>query len=380
MTKINVITTVDHAQHLTLAHESLKRQTLVDWEWTIVPLGSALVPDAIAEDPLVIVGQAGFPANGLGLAAAKKAAFARGSADYMLDLDQSDSLATPDVLARMTDEIERGADVVYGDFQPRWSDTADFDPAQGWESYASVEGADPARVIRAFDPDASALHMGAFVPRHGLLWRRSSYVEAGGHDAAMGGESDFDLLCRAYIAGAALTHLPERTVVTRRRGYASENPGLAQHVSNTYVYSLIRAWSERAGLQMLDLGAAHNPAPGFTSVDLHDATINCDIRFGLPVPDSSVGCIRAQDFLEHMNRLSQRFDGLPLPRRAREPAGGPFTEEAHHPSHGPSREERPRHDLPESLTDGPRPGPGRPGLGDAPGERRAERLEDRCAH
>lgn len=50
----------------------------------------------------------------------------------------------------------------------------------------------------------------------------------------------------------------------------------------------------------IDLGGAHNCPEGFTSVDIQDADVNCDIRQGLPFDDSSVDVVRANDFLEHI--------------------------------------------------------------------------------
>jgi SAM-dependent methyltransferase len=73
-----------------------------------------------------------------------------------------------------------------------------------------------------------------------------------------------------------------------------------QEVSNRYVYDLIAEWAKRSGLPMLDLGGATGCPAGYKSVDLRDADIVCDIRYGLPMADNSVACIRAYDFLEHV--------------------------------------------------------------------------------
>ena len=53
-------------------------------------------------------------------------------------------------------------------------------------------------------------------------------------------------------------------------------------------------------LPAIDLGGAFNCPPGFTSVDLQDADVNCNILTGLPFPTDSIGTVRAWDFLEHV--------------------------------------------------------------------------------
>ena len=51
----------------------------------------------------------------------------------------------------------------------------------------------------------------------------------------------------------------------------------------------------------LDLGAAHNPTYGYSTVDKQgDVDYICDVTEGLPFPDNSVGVIRAVDFMEHI--------------------------------------------------------------------------------
>jgi SAM-dependent methyltransferase len=61
-------------------------------------------------------------------------------------------------------------------------------------------------------------------------------------------------------------------------------------------------WARERDLLALDLGAAHNPAPGYKTVDMHgDPDFKGDIFDVLgSMPDNSVGLIRAVDFCEHI--------------------------------------------------------------------------------
>jgi SAM-dependent methyltransferase len=63
------------------------------------------------------------------------------------------------------------------------------------------------------------------------------------------------------------------------------------------------AWAARERLAALDLGAAHNRPEGYIGVDRRqgpDVDVVADVANGLDLPDSSVGVIRAVDFLEHV--------------------------------------------------------------------------------
>jgi len=51
---------------------------------------------------------------------------------------------------------------------------------------------------------------------------------------------------------------------------------------------------------MVDLGAGFDKPEGYQGLDLRNADIIADAREGLPFEDSSVGLIRAHDFLEHL--------------------------------------------------------------------------------
>ena len=70
-----------------------------------------------------------------------------------------------------------------------------------------------------------------------------------------------------------------------------------------YVQRNALAWADRNGLKALDLGAAHNKPDGYLGVDQYPGDgvdIVADISQGIDLPDSSVGVIRAVDFLEHV--------------------------------------------------------------------------------
>jgi SAM-dependent methyltransferase len=80
-----------------------------------------------------------------------------------------------------------------------------------------------------------------------------------------------------------------------------------------YIEANVLAWAKRRGLHALDLGAAHNKPPGYLGVDQYDVAgvdIVGDVTAGIDLPDSSVGVIRAYDFLEHVTDKVGLFNEL----------------------------------------------------------------------
>jgi SAM-dependent methyltransferase len=70
-----------------------------------------------------------------------------------------------------------------------------------------------------------------------------------------------------------------------------------------YIEANALAWAAREGLLALDLGAAHNRPPSYLGVDQHagdDVDFVATLPEPMPFTDSSVGVIRAVDFLEHV--------------------------------------------------------------------------------
>lgn len=309
--RFSIFTPTHRPDYLGEAFDSLVAQTFTDWEWVLVPNGPrAAVPDHLRHDPRVRVISAPDNVAARGVGALKRFACEQCQGDYLVELDHDD-LLTPGALAKIDEAARRtGAGFVYSDFSNFRADgTCEvYDQGYGWESYPFLHGGRNYTAMRAFEANASALHLIFFAPNHVRAWSRETYTQAGGHDAALGVVDDHDLLCRTYIAGTPFEHIPECLYLYRllpggQNTYVQRNAEIQQRqqdISNRYVYGLIAEWCRRKGLPMYDLGGATGCPAGYRSVDLRNADLVCDIRHGLPLPDNSVGCIRAFDFLEHI--------------------------------------------------------------------------------
>ena len=301
--RFSVFTPTHRPDHLLEAYRSLTRQAIPDWEWVLVPNNGCQIPDEILLDTRVKV--VSFESDKVGQL--KRFACANAEGEILVELDHDDMLE-PTALQDIGNAVDAGAGFVYSDFVNfRPDGTCEvYETKYGWEHY-------PHRgytAHRAFPADASSLSAIFFAPNHVRAWTREAYESAGGHDASMSICDDYDLVCRTYLAGFKFTHIPRCLYLYRLHDGSRKNTYIARNaeiqakqeeVGDKYRHLLIAEWCQREKLPMYDLGGGTEPAEGFKSVDIKwGAHVVCNIRNGLPMPDNSVGAIRASDFLEHI--------------------------------------------------------------------------------
>jgi SAM-dependent methyltransferase len=304
--RFSIFTPTNDAKFLTEAYRSLLAQTHDDWEWMIIPNNGVEIPLEI-NDPRVRSVRAPAWIVPLGVGALKRFACEQCMGEYFVELDHDDRLL-PHALATIATAIDvHSPDFLYSD-AANFREDGSFElygKEWGWENYSQVAGDVTLYVNSSFPVDASSMSAIHFAPNHVRVWKKSAYWKVGGHDAALGVCDDYDLLCRTYLAGARMYHIPECLYLYRLRS-DGENTWLKRNaeiqskqldLSNRYLHMLVQEWCRRNGLPMLDLGGATGCPPGYTPVDLKTGV---DLRQKWPFDDSSVGCVRAVDFLEHV--------------------------------------------------------------------------------
>lgn len=319
--RFSVFTPTHRPDHLEAAHASLVAQARDDWTWVLVPNGPrASVPDAIARDPRVRVIPAPDDVASRGVGALKRYACMRCDGEWLVELDHDDELL-PGALDRIARAADRaGPAFVYSDFVHLRTDGSCevFDPAFGWTSYA-VDGSHGERwtAMRAFEADASSLHVIHYAPNHVRAWHRDVYARAGAHDASMPVADDHALVCCTWLTGAPFVHLPECLYLYRVHADGSntyiernaEVQARQREVSNRYVYALVVEQCRRRGQPMIDLAPAGSRLPGFDGVAGVESI--ADLRGALPFRDGGVGCVRAwtgfERLLDPAGRASPRL-------------------------------------------------------------------------
>ncbi|MBS4095490.1 MAG: glycosyltransferase [Sulfuricella sp.] len=306
----SIFTPTHKPDYLIDTFNSLLRQSDHDWEWVVVPNGGCIIPAALRQHPQVRIVTPPDYLGKLGVGGLKRFACEQSRGEWLVELDHDDFLA-PHALARIRQAAkESGAGFIYSDFSNFYPNGTCqvYDAAFGWENYTTRLDGREFTAMRAFPVDPSGLAAIFFTPNHVRAWRHDVYRQVDGHDPLLPVCDDYELVLRTYLAGVTFHHIPEclyfyrlqedggNTFLERNREIQERQ----QQIANQYLYRVIAEWCRRETLPMLDLGGAHNSPEGYTSVDVADADICCDIRYGLPLPDNSVGCIRAWDFLEHI--------------------------------------------------------------------------------
>lgn len=309
--RVSVFTPSHDPRWLDECAASLLGQTFTAWEWIVLLNGAASwsPPD----DPRIVVAHSECAPH---VGAAKRAACAHARGEFLLELDHDDLLASTCLEAVVAAfDANPGASLVYSDFAHVLEDGAPsfdrFAAAHGWRyDLVPVDGVVYQR-CHAMPPYPHNVGFIWYAPNHVRAFRRDLYEQVGGYDAELAVLDDQDLMARLYLAGP-FVHVPECLYLQRiHAGNTQRGAELNARIQTETVRmhadtigSLTAAWVARGGRAedgvRLDLGAAHNPTAGFLSVDLHDADLCCDVRDGLPLPDSCAQVIRAVDFLEHV--------------------------------------------------------------------------------
>ena len=310
----SIFTPTHNTVFLRDSFRSILEQTFCDWEWVIVTNRGARVPDDIAQHQQVRV-FAHDPERPGHIGTLKNFACGRCRGRYLVELDHDDLLTNWALETANQAITDTNADFLYSDstyFFPNGENNF-FHEERGWDHYQEVIDGEENLVIKAFPVTPSSLASILYAPDHVRIWKRSFYEKIGGHNSELAVCDDYDLVCRSYLAGGKFHHIT-RCLYRYRLQNGDSNTHVQRNneirtaesaLSTKYTEEIISEWARREGKQMIDLGGAHNCPPGFTSVDIDNADICCDIRLGLPFEDSSIACIRACDFLEHIPTCQQ---------------------------------------------------------------------------
>lgn len=320
MPAVSVFTASHRSEFLDECYASLVAQTLGDWEWVVL-LNSGATWTSPADERVRV-----HRADRLtGVGAVKRRACELLRGDIFVELDHDDLLAST-ALAEVAEAFVQRPEVglVYSDCaqitHDGKKDETRFNEANGWEYHdVTVDGRQVMKVD-ALDPSPHNVSYIWFAPNHVRAFRRETYEAAGGYDAGRDILDDQDLMSRLYQQ-ADFHHIPRCLYLQRMHPGntqvdATLNPRIQQETVELYerdVQANALAWAAREGLKAIDMGAAHRKQPGFLGLDQYaqpGVDIVADVTEGIPLADSSVGVIRAVDFLEHIPEKIAVFNEL----------------------------------------------------------------------
>ena len=301
---ISVITPLSSAGNpfIGAAYDSLKAQAWRDFEWVVLCNKGGQATMAMRADPRVKL----FREEHEGIGRLKRRACELSTGNIIVELDHDDWI-WPTALERVAQAVEAGGEFLYSDFaevldgsfQPNTPYRADC----GWRTYPVEWEGRPLLAHRSAPATPQNLRYIDFAPNHLRGWTRKAYESAGGHNPEFKVGDDHDLMVRMYLAGHRFAHIPECLYgyrVHKLNTVRTDNAAIRQateRVYNKYIWALAEKFAQDGGFSKVDLcGGIDNPP----SYEPYDLTLGHDLNKTWPIPDNSVGVLRAYDAVEHL--------------------------------------------------------------------------------
>jgi len=311
---ISVFTPTNKPEFLHTAYRSLLEQTNRNWEWVILLNGGADYPELAVDSRVrIITSLQDVKDSRIGFLKKKAASLCRGA--ILVELDHDDFLRL-DALQLILDAFENtDVDFAYSncaEYKEKTLQPREYGAQWGWRykdfEYQCVKY----RVPNLHPPDPQFMLKITHAPNHVRAWRTSSYTRIGGHDPDMAVGDDYDLINRMYVANMKFKAIDECLYFycwrsDNQNTTLARNAEIQKAVASRYPKFFMDAalrWSRENGLKALDLGSAHGTDPRFIGVDIMNThavnSVVADLSKPWPFETSSVGVIRAYDFIEHI--------------------------------------------------------------------------------
>lgn len=212
-TKISAIVSVFNAgEFLDHKMESLLSQTICDNNRLEVILVDANSPDL--NDKYLLDGLNRLEASvkvinlphRVGVYHAWNIGIQAATGDYIANSNVDDPLL-PDAYEVMAGELDRGADVVYGNW---WATTTKLPTADSWQPYLLQPGDYPLGQSHYANLPVSAARLADSCHWScGVMWRRNLHERIGWFDPSFSICGDYDMWCRMMLDGCKVVALPQ---------------------------------------------------------------------------------------------------------------------------------------------------------------------------
>ena len=256
MALLSLITPSHSTKYLPELYLSLRRQTVPDFEWVLIPNQNCEIPADIAGDPRVKI----FPYTGAStnIGALKRFGFDRAAAPLLAEVDHDD-LLPPDCVEQVVAASGKGG-FIYSDSAIFEGDYSwGFSSTYGWKHSIIKIYNTPLVVTHTFPVDARSLADIYYTVDHIRCWSKEAYAKAGGHDPEMEVCDDHELLIKTYLAGITFVHTGGCAYIYRRHedNTFKKKQLKIQNQSRLnrekYLPDLIREWCRRHQWPILDL-------------------------------------------------------------------------------------------------------------------------------
>lgn len=302
--KLSVITPLSASgnPYIGAAYDSLKAQTVQDFDWVILANHGGKVPWRVRWDQRVRVVHEEH--EGIGALKRRACELARG--DVIVELDHDDWL-WPNALDRVRDAVVAGAEFIYSDFAEvldgSMTPNTPYRADCGWATYDVTWQGHPLLAHHSPPVTPQNLRFVDWSPNHLRAWTREAYADVGGHDPTFAVGDDHDLVVRMYLAGKRFAHVPECLYgyrVHAANNVRTQNAAIREATNRVYnksIWALAERFTDDGSLAKVDLCGGMDCPPGYTPLDV---MLGQDLNYSWPLADNSVGVLRAHDALEHL--------------------------------------------------------------------------------
>jgi glycosyltransferase involved in cell wall biosynthesis len=285
--KLSIITPTHRLTHIEELYKSIKNQTYEDWEWVLYLNGKAkrkFLSREIEKDPRVsiYVDYDKHPKS-TNVGYIKNKAFHLGKGEILLEVDHDD-LITSDCLSDVAKTFKEHpkAGFVFSHAAIIQEDGIPFDSFFGWASPYQFEWEGKKYWCNGgFAADAGSLSLIFYAPDHIRCWRKSVYIEVGGHNEDLSILDDQELLMRTYM----ITEFKEIDKCLYLYRVHGENTWLERNQA-------IQEGTKQLQVEWQKKLALHDAAKNNLEI-VNLSNVDFDLHKKWPLADNSVGVIEA---------------------------------------------------------------------------------------
>lgn len=306
---VSIITPTHNTKYLARLYESIKKQTIKDFEWVVVPNNGADVSFLPKEDWIRIVP---YDGDSKLIGSIKNFAFKQGQRDWLAEVDHDD-----EIFPNCIEEVQKcinnnpSCDFIY-------SDTAElkesgqsslYNKDCGWQFYDFEHDGITYPINKSFQPTPQSVSKIWYAPNHIRVWKRKFYHNIGGHNIELKALDDQELLCRTYLQGrmVKIEKVLYKYNFHENNSYSSKelNAWIQQQTlvfHKKYIGPMMEKWSTEKNLLKLNISSGDNNKKDCINFNLSDKSVLSLFNGETwPFEDNSVGVIYAHDALEHLS-------------------------------------------------------------------------------
>jgi len=289
-------------------YDSIVDQTYTNWEWILWLNGGANISQVstkIKEDKRVKIFISDDSNTSVGYN--KNKAFNLGTGEVLVEVDHDDML-TENCLEELNVAFqEQDIGFAFSDcavYHVR-DEFVPYNSAYGWSHKTFNWKGKELFSMDSFEPTSKSVAFIWYAPDHVRAWKKDVYQKIGGHNQSYEICDDHELMIRTYL-NTKMKHIPKVLYIYRVTGdntWLERNSAIQEktvQIFNENAWEIAVREADLRGLGVIELGGGINPKPGCITLDQENADIICDLNDGIPLPDNSVGVLRASHLIEHL--------------------------------------------------------------------------------